>query len=702
LLLRAECLDRVEFGGGVGGYQSGNRADHKSTEADNGDILRNHLRRDFVELVDVRRERVESERFTEEIPELVPPSDDAHSGGQPREVAKNSDDHPLHKEDPDDLAAGCSESLENANFAGFLNGNGDEGVHHTERGHDDDEKEQEKHDIPFHADGVKDLPVEFDPCPDENRGLDLGCEGVEAFPDEVRVIRVVAADADPVDPVLEPVEFLADVQGDEDKLRIVHEASGFKNTGNGEFLGQYHRFQVCEGLFVGGILLGAVQFIDDFADVARGEDGDPVAHHHTEFSGEGGAKERLVTVEVECADLDGAADIADANLAFGIDSADLRGEPAALEFDENRALDEGGGCHDARGFADRFFQRTPAFEVGVGENHEMRVESEDLFAQLVVEPGHYREHDDEHRDAERHPENRDQGDGGHKGALRFEIAQCEEEAEGRFHGKRTSTDTGGLFGTKQNPWIIRLTGGKKTCWMMGIFMNRAFSLLLMFVLFHTQAWAISGDPVFPQSFSYVGTYAGVVIPDTSDIPTFSSGTAAAGTSGTSGGTGLPGSGSTSSTGSSTAATDGVTSLTETEAEQLGLFGFAQGATGFATGVIAMFASGTIFIGTMEAVINPKNGVLKGVIAAAAGNTVDGDDYMSGFGTIKARIRNLDQNSVPGTLTAAEVEGTAILRLYDPSEDGTISAQRSTGLKYKVEGFQQSVTVAAPSLPITTF
>ncbi len=241
-------------------------------------------------------------------------------------------------------------------------------------------------------------------------------------------------------------------------------------------------------------------------------------------------------------------------------------------------------------------------------------------------------------------------------------------------------------------------------------MNRAFSLLLMFVLVHTQAWAISGEPVFQvNNLSYSGSYAGVVIPVAGETAQYSTGTAPDGSStGTGGGTGLPGS-DTLPTESGTAVNDGIMSLTEDEKAQLGLFSFSQPAgTGFAQGVLAMFVGGTVFTGAIEGVLNPKNGKLTGLITASAQVTLDSDTYTSGFGTIKARIKNYSESGVAaptatltststGARVAARVVGSLTLRLYDPSDTG-IGAQRNFGLRYELEGWQQSFGTAAATLP----
>ncbi|MEY5009634.1 MAG: hypothetical protein RLZZ253_773 [Verrucomicrobiota bacterium] len=242
-------------------------------------------------------------------------------------------------------------------------------------------------------------------------------------------------------------------------------------------------------------------------------------------------------------------------------------------------------------------------------------------------------------------------------------------------------------------------------------MTRAFSLLLVFLLVHSQAWAISGEPIFQvNNLTYSGTYAGVVIPVVGDTAQYSTGVNADGSTSSTGGsgTGVPGSGGTGST-TTSSTTDGLFSLTEDERAQLGLFSFAQPlGSGSAQGYIAMFVGGTIYTGLIEGLLNPKNGKLNGMITATSQFSQDSDVYTSGFGTIRARIKNYTESGLAtagagtstvtsaGNRVAAQVVGSVTLRLFDPSSDTTFSTQRSFGLKYKIEGWQQSFGTAVPA------
>jgi hypothetical protein len=188
-------------------------------------------------------------------------------------------------------------------------------------------------------------------------------------------------------------------------------------------------------------------------------------------------------------------------------------------------------------------------------------------------------------------------------------------------------------------------------------MKQALSLLVGFVLIQTQAWALSGGP--PEDLAqtnYQGTYAGVLIPESSED------------------------------------LQGSTSI--------GLFSFSQGETGFTSGTALTFVNGTVFNGTIQGVIDPKNGSLRGVLDGGSTFTVSGsvpsgvdDNGNQTFtteqfpilcqGSLKAKIKP-DQSGI----TAARVEGTASLDVFfQIQNDGTPSITETT--EFQVDGFQQS-------------
>jgi hypothetical protein len=62
----------------------------------------------------------------------------------------------------------------------------------------------------------------------------------------------------------------------------------------------------------------------------------------------------------------------------------------------------------------------------------MGVEIDYFLPKLAVESGHYRDHQDEHGNAEHYAQDRNQGDDGKERALRLQVTQCEKETEGQF------------------------------------------------------------------------------------------------------------------------------------------------------------------------------------------------------------------------------------------------------------------------------
>ena len=190
-------------------------------------------------------------------------------------------------------------------------------------------------------------------------------------------------------------------------------------------------------------------------------------------------------------------------------------------------------------------------------------------------------------------------------------------------------------------------------------MNKVLSLLVAFVFLQTQCWALSGGPVYRNSSrSYVGTYAGVLIPSV-DTTTATTGSAA----------------------------------------QIGLFGFAQPETGFTQGVLAAFIGGQVFTGTIQGVLDPKEGTLHGILdatnyyisketTATTSSTAIG---ILGFakGSIEAKVTT-DNSSGP------RVEGTAVLDVIDVTSSVAGGPVTKLTATFQVDGFQQSSTATTPS------
>src|SRR5205085_8807924 len=75
---------------------------------------------------------------------------------------------------------------------------------------------------------------------------------------------------------------------------------------------------------------------------------------------------------------------------------------------------------------------TPVAHDVLAFHENVRVEINDLLPKLAIETGHHRDHQNQHRHAERNADDGDQGDDGEECAFRFEITQRQEKAERQF------------------------------------------------------------------------------------------------------------------------------------------------------------------------------------------------------------------------------------------------------------------------------
>ena len=103
-----------------------------------------------------------------------------------------------------------------------------------------------------------------------------------------------------------------------------------------------------------------------------------------------------------------------------------------MKFDNDRPLSEWRGRDHVRRAVDLLLNGPPVAHYVFAFHQNVRVEIDDLLPQLAIEPGHNRNHQNEHSHAERHTDDRDQGDNGEKSALRFEITEREKKAERQF------------------------------------------------------------------------------------------------------------------------------------------------------------------------------------------------------------------------------------------------------------------------------
>ena len=199
-------------------------------------------------------------------------------------------------------------------------------------------------------------------------------------------------------------------------------------------------------------------------------------------------------------------------------------------------------------------------------------------------------------------------------------------------------------------------------------MKSLFGALLCFVLAQSQAWAISGGPIYPGSkTSVVGTYAGVLSPafcaepNPANCPALNS---------------------------------------------IGVFSLAVPSTGNGTGAFTMFARGRVFTGTITASADPNSAQVHGILQASYNFNLqrteldeNGQPHVVSIpvtatinGPVNAKITN--STSRAAATSAIRLTGDATMFV----NGGFVSG--STGepiieatLSLKVNGFKQSTTAS---------
>lgn len=209
-------------------------------------------------------------------------------------------------------------------------------------------------------------------------------------------------------------------------------------------------------------------------------------------------------------------------------------------------------------------------------------------------------------------------------------------------------------------------------------MQRVLSLLVAFVFFQTQAWALSGGPFQQtQGANIIGTYAGVLIPTFDPFVDVI----------------------------------GRNQNGEPLATSIGLFAFAQPDVGFASGPLLAFVEGTPLLGTITGLIDPEDGHFQAVISGQSTYDVvfdlNGDGMIDlttpiqATGSVDAQIEPVRTFAGNATgLNSARVVGTAGIDIFlFIRADGT--PRVSDTLFFDIEGFKQSDTATAVTLTFTT-
>lgn len=199
-------------------------------------------------------------------------------------------------------------------------------------------------------------------------------------------------------------------------------------------------------------------------------------------------------------------------------------------------------------------------------------------------------------------------------------------------------------------------------------MKQALSLLMIFAFVQSQAFAIKGGPSTGGTVtSFIGTYSGVMIPN-----------------------------STSVSGSSS---------------NVGLFTFSQPGVGIAQGAAIIFVDGAAFNCNLTGLIDPDSGKLQCIVDGTStfqvtvtiptgvdtnGNTVfkTQDFPVFASGNIEAEVTpDFLGVALPQVVTPARINGTAQIDIsFLVKNDGTPDVAKTA--TFDVDGFKQSETATA--------
>lgn len=203
-------------------------------------------------------------------------------------------------------------------------------------------------------------------------------------------------------------------------------------------------------------------------------------------------------------------------------------------------------------------------------------------------------------------------------------------------------------------------------------MRMLLAFLLSFLLVHTQAQALVGGPDYSRgqsgNINVVGTYAGVLLPETAE------------------------------TEEEAAEPDAEPDADTAVSSSVGIFSVTVPSAGFATGAILIFVEGTSFIGTMTGVADPSDGTLDAVIdAISTYQVVDPRNP-------EANFRVFCQGNLEAAITLTESTFTQNFRLIGTASVDIFGRLQSdntpdvtTTARYVVDGFKQSQEVVSSSI-----
>src|SRR2546421_1927853 len=158
--------------------------------------------------------------------EFIPVTDQRHAEPEPRKSSEKANHSSLAKKNPDDLPDVCPERFHDPDFATLLHRHRNECAHDSERRDHHDEEQKEKHDCSLEPHCFEILVVHVDPSLCEFGRLEKLFDRLFYT---LRAVRIVGFDGDAVQRVPQAVQLLANINWNEQELRIVQVMTGFED-----------------------------------------------------------------------------------------------------------------------------------------------------------------------------------------------------------------------------------------------------------------------------------------------------------------------------------------------------------------------------------------------------------------------------------------------------------------------------------------
>src|ERR1039458_9589980 len=162
-LLITQRLHGFQPAGAPRGQHAAENADDKRAATNQRDVAGDNYRRQFAKAVNGSREQFKTGPMIHEVQKSVPVSQRQNAQTVTREHAEHADDGALTEKDPGDLEIRRAERLEHSDFARFLDDERDLRAEDAQRGDEEDEKQQVKHDVFLNDKGIENGGILFHP-----------------------------------------------------------------------------------------------------------------------------------------------------------------------------------------------------------------------------------------------------------------------------------------------------------------------------------------------------------------------------------------------------------------------------------------------------------------------------------------------------------------------------------------------------------